>query len=298
LRGQTHQPDEIIVVDNSTSKASCDFLRSMPDVRVIVCDEAVGCQPLMRNLALQATSCELICFLDDDGFATPEWLERTVKLFDGQPIVGMAGRILQGGEETVRSPVPSRLFRFSPLRGAIGNFNLIHDQPLPADHAQGTNMAFRAQALRELGGWDPLLCGGYASFEEMDVCLGLRRRGGLILYHPHAIVRHGMNPRPGGVGREIGSDARYATFYSRNHTYVAAKHCRCDPRRIAVICLLAPTLNAVRCFRTARSGSVRWVFEWQRLRAAFGVMAGAVIGVIRYASARRRRVLANFPRYE
>jgi len=56
----------------------------------------------------------------------------------------------------------------------------------------GNSMAWRAMSYRELGGCDPLLGAGSAtrSGEDLELFIRLVRSGGVLVYTPHAMVRH------------------------------------------------------------------------------------------------------------
>ena len=57
-----------------------------------------------------------------------------------------------------------------------------------AEHIPGCNMAFRREALEEIGGFDPQF---RAAGDDVDVCWRLRRtRAGRIGFSPAAVVWH------------------------------------------------------------------------------------------------------------
>lgn len=289
LSEQTLAPDEVIIVDNSTSAASQEVaLEFGGTIKTIPFQGGLGCQPLMRNEALQAARGDIVCFLDDDGFAEPEWLAGIAAMFADMATDGIGGRIIQGIEQNGEQRSPRGTFYFSPTRGAMGNFNMIFGESFPIDHVQGTNMAFRREALQAIGGWDPALADGYASFEEMDVCLGLRRAGRTILFHPSAIVVHGVNPRAGGMARELGASPAYARSYARNLAYITLKHCKMTVRTCWALGLGAPLLNSARCLVPLVEGRRRLALSPRRIGAMLAVWRGLVEGCWAYFKARPR----------
>ena len=158
-------------------------------------------------------------------------------------------------------------------------------------------MAFRRTALQAIGGWDLNLAGGYASFEEMDVCLGLRRAGRLIRFHPHAVVVHGVNPRAGGMTRELGASPAYARSYARNLAYITLKHCKMTPSTCWAVMFGAPVLNSARCVAPLVAGRRRLALSLPRIGAALGVWLGLAEGFWTYFKARPRGG-RPFPPYE
>jgi GT2 family glycosyltransferase len=286
LLEQSFMPSEIILVDNSTQPET-ELLIKMHyrSVIRIGVSAPLGSQPLLRNIALARVTGEIVCFLDDDGFADRFWLQSTAELFGALHPAGMAGRVIQGRETSIDG-VPQRTpFRFSPVFGALGNFNAVTSLPIEAEHAQGTNMAFSAEILRRIGGWDENLSGGYASFEEMDVCLRILRAGGRILYNPDAIVVHGVDPRAGGMPRELGSSVKYAYSYARNLAYVSLASAA-SPLTMIQAVLAAPAVNSARCLSVYHNGHRGPAVSWTRLAAAAASWAGMLRGAaMRGASA-------------
>ena len=56
-----------------------------------------------------------------------------------------------------------------------------------AEHIPGCNMAFRTEALREAGGFDPRF---RSAGDDVDVCWRLQERGWKLGFHPAAVVWH------------------------------------------------------------------------------------------------------------
>ncbi|HEY5287847.1 MAG TPA: glycosyltransferase, partial [Solirubrobacteraceae bacterium] len=70
------------------------------------------------------------------------------------------------------------------------------DQPLfpytAGYFGSGANMAFRTEALRRLGGFDPVLGTGTRArgCEDLDVCIRVLNAGSRLAYEPRAVVWH------------------------------------------------------------------------------------------------------------
>lgn len=143
-----------------------------------------------RNAGLARAAAPVVAFLDDDAVPEPTWLSRLVAPFaDGR--VTQAGGYVRG-----RSGLAWQW-------RAIEVDSAGRDHPLPdpgatvlragdgrrAVKTQGTNCAFRADALRAAGGFDPAL-----RFYLDEACVNLRlaARGGLTAIVPGAVVHHGF----------------------------------------------------------------------------------------------------------
>jgi hypothetical protein len=69
----------------------------------------------------------------------------------------------------------------------------------------GANMAFRAEALRALGGFDPATGAGTRSRggDDLAAFFGVVAAGGTIAYQPAAIVRHYYRRDAAGLRRQV-----------------------------------------------------------------------------------------------
>jgi glycosyltransferase involved in cell wall biosynthesis len=92
---QTEKPFEVLVVDDASADASAEVARGA-GARVLttaVRRNAGGA----RNAGIEATSGELLAFLDADAVAAPDWLARARRVLESDPrIAGVGGRIVNG----------------------------------------------------------------------------------------------------------------------------------------------------------------------------------------------------------
>jgi glucosyl-dolichyl phosphate glucuronosyltransferase len=92
LLKQSLRPDEIIIIDNNSSKnyetVYNEFKNCLP-LKIIV--EIKPGIPAARNRGLQEAIGEIILFTDDDCEADPKWIENLTKPFYMNPYIGMVG---------------------------------------------------------------------------------------------------------------------------------------------------------------------------------------------------------------
>ncbi len=90
LRSCTTWPHELIVVDNGSTDGTVEYLRSLPDVKLILNDEnlgfARGC-----NQGMALAEGEFILLLNNDTVLTPGWLDNLVECARSSPDIGMVG---------------------------------------------------------------------------------------------------------------------------------------------------------------------------------------------------------------
>ncbi|WP_430465440.1 glycosyltransferase family 2 protein [Tabrizicola sp.] len=183
LAQQDHPQIEVIVV---ADPAGIDAAKATGLVLKLVAFDEANISAA-RNLGLGMASGEIVAFIDDDAVAEPTWLSRLCAAF-GNPQVVAATGFVRG-----RNGIS---FQWKACEvDALGL-----DHPLP-DHAatypgtptravktQGTNCAFRREALLSIGGFDPAL---RFYLDEADVNLRLAGQG-LTAVVPDAQVHHGF----------------------------------------------------------------------------------------------------------
>jgi GT2 family glycosyltransferase len=246
---QTTTPSEIIVVDNSTTNETEKYIGTAVAVVYLHIAGRLGCQPILRNAGIRAAKGHIIAFLDDDGYAEPDWLTEILLCYDDSGVGGVGGRIVEG--ESHRSV--ASVGRLKLVGGVESNWNVEANEPFEVDHLQGTNMSFRRSVLEEIGGWDENLASGYATFEELDVCMRVKKRGKKIIFSPLAVVSHGVQQREGGSGRTMNTSRSLAYHVGRNGTYLWLKNFGMKPRVLAAALLINPIIGVLRCiFGSAR----------------------------------------------
>jgi GT2 family glycosyltransferase len=288
VRNQTTQPHEIIVVDNSTDERTQRLIPTLFDVKYLRVAGPLGYQPVLRNEGIKASSGEIVAFLDDDGYAEPRWIEELAKCYDEPDVGGAGGRIMQGDVVTSKDIVG----RFRLFGGVEGNWNYTGNDIFPVAHLQGTNMSFRRSVLLQIGGWDEAFCGGYATFEEPDVCLRVTKAGYRILFNPNAVVVHGEARRENQFGRSVNESPRLAYYTGRNGTYLYLKNLGFSPRVIVAALAVNPAIEIARClFGSARKpmiSKLSWRGALGALLHIAGVLRGVFLSVARFAGRNER----------
>jgi GT2 family glycosyltransferase len=169
-------PDyEVILVDDGSTDATAEVIRNLP-VRLIR-TENHGLSSA-RNTGLDAADGEIIAYLDSDAYPDPHWLQYLGSTFLAEDFVGVGGPNLPPpGDGAVADCV---------ARSPGGPAHVLLSDRV-AEHIPGCNMAFRASALREIGGFDPRF---RAAGDDVDVCWRLQERGWTLGFSPAALVWH------------------------------------------------------------------------------------------------------------
>ena len=187
---------EILVVDNSPDgEHSAEYglrYQSRPGMSWII-EKTAGLSNA-RNVGLLNAKGNYVCFMDDDAVADYDWLRYVMLAFDmfGERAAVVGGRV----EPIWETSRPKWLhdeylghLSLLDLRGAVPRVLGTRE------YLVGTNISFRAAALRASGGFSTQLGrkgNGQAllSNEENEVCQKLRAQSEMIIYSPDAIVQH------------------------------------------------------------------------------------------------------------
>ena len=210
---------EVIVVDNAPkTSATADYVRDLarlkPNLRY-VCEKSPGLA-LARNCGLRNARGEIIAYLDDDEVADPNWLIELARGFQqAVNAVCVTGLILPIELETEEQCWLEEFGGLNKGRGFLRQcFSL--QSPPPSDHfypylasrfGSGGNMAFKVDAIRQLGGFDPALGAGTltGSAEDTELFFRVVTNGYTLVFEPSAIVRHSHRTEYAGLRRQIQS---------------------------------------------------------------------------------------------
>jgi O-antigen biosynthesis protein len=181
-------PDvEVIVVDDGSTDDSASIAASH-GFRVISTENRGLSRA--RNTALEAATGEIVAYIDDDAMPDPHWLTYLVDTFARTDFVAVGGPNL---------PVPGDGAVADAVAAAPGNPIHVLLTDREAEHIPGCNAAFRTEALRESGGFDPRF---RTAGDDVDICWRLQDRGWRIGYAPAAVVWHHRRATVGGYLRQ------------------------------------------------------------------------------------------------
>ena len=214
--GQQYHPDfEIILV------ADPDGMRQCPDLPLKRVGFDVPNVSAARNLGLAQEAGSVIAFIDDDSVAEPTWLARLTAPFADPGVIAAAGwtrdrdgfRWQSRTQRITREGLPRNL----PADPAPSLLGPEAGEPVGT---LGTNCAFRATALRQIGGFDPIFA---YHLDESDVNMRLATAfpQGLTAVVPDAQVIHARAGSPrrdaGAIPLDLHVQGRSAALFARRH---------------------------------------------------------------------------------
>ncbi len=223
---------ELIIVDNAPRDNQTAELVAQYGSQVRYVVESVPGLARARNCGLDAASGKFVVFTDDDVLPDPAWIDVLSATFDTH-----AGAVCVSGSVLPTSLTTEAELRFQEFGGYQRNFdaNEFHMSLDPAPSklfpfhprllGTGANMAFRAEALRAIGGFDEALGAGTPARggEDIDISVRLLVAGHLIVRQPSAVIWHGSHAEMPDLVAQIedygcGLAAAFTKFMKRRTT--------------------------------------------------------------------------------
>jgi GT2 family glycosyltransferase len=212
LLRQTHPPLEIVVVDNAPATDLTERLVSEQDSwsgTVAYVKESRPGLGRAHNAALPLVRGEVVAVTDDDVVADRHWLAAALEAFVEHDAGCVTGPILP---LELRTQAQAWVEQYGGFARGYTRRVFSLSSPPPGDplfpftagrFGSGANMAFRLDALRRIGGFDPFLGAGTRARGGDDLAAFARvvLSGERLVYTPDAVVRHRHHSDYAGLRR-------------------------------------------------------------------------------------------------
>ncbi len=165
---------EVIVVDDGSvdnTAEVCKAFAQTTSTRLIYLRGPHKGPAAARNLGIAEARGEIVAFIDDDCEASKDWLQQLSAPFGNLDIMGVEGKVVRHPDCT-------------PFTHFVENLN--------GGLFLTANMAYRREMLRVLGGFDERY--PHAAAEDWDLAFRVLDKGGVIAFHPEAVVVHSPVP--------------------------------------------------------------------------------------------------------
>lgn len=186
---------EVVVVNNNstdnTDSVCGTFISSHPEANFISLNESRQGASFARNAGAAIAGSPLLCFMDDDAVADPDYLERIVVFFETHPDAGgLGGRILP-------KYIPAEPAWMSHyVSSLVGHFHYSEEVSVfaPNKYPLESNMIIRKTDFEAIGGFNSALPGVVGTLriggEGKDFFFRLKELGRTIYYDPAIRVQH------------------------------------------------------------------------------------------------------------
>lgn len=192
---------EVIVVSDGSDDGTCDAVRTLAQHRhqIRLIEQANRGPAAARNAAAREARGLILAFTDDDCIASPDWLEKLVKPFACEKVVGVQGRTTTFTSE------------ITPLTHQMLLEEKSHFVPT-------CNAAYRRNVFQQLGGFDERF--PYPHNEDADLAWRFESAG-RIEFAPDAVVVH--PPRPESFSKKAAwvryLESEFLLFYKNPAKY-------------------------------------------------------------------------------
>jgi O-antigen biosynthesis protein len=170
-------PDyEVLLINDGSTDSVPEIAKRYPFARYY--EQPNQGLSVARNVGMELATGEIIAYTDDDCFADPDWLYFLV------------AKLLETGATAVGGPnlLPTK---DGPVAACVSASpgtpaHVLVDDNL-AEHVPGCNMAYWADRLRAIRGFDPVYT---KAGDDVDLCWRLQAEGDQIVFAPAAMVWH------------------------------------------------------------------------------------------------------------
>jgi GT2 family glycosyltransferase len=214
LDALTYPAYEVVIVNDGSKDGTVQLAHEWANAprrsseccfRRRVIDVPNGGLSLARNIGLEHADGEIVAYTDADVRVDALWLAYLVQPFLTSAVAGSGGpNIVPADDPRVAQCV---------ARAPGGPTHVLLDDRI-AEHVPGCNMAFRRDALRAIGGFNPIYL---RAGDDVDVCWRLQARGWRIGFAPAALVWHRHRA-------SIRAYWRQQVGYGEGETWLALKH--------------------------------------------------------------------------
>jgi glycosyltransferase involved in cell wall biosynthesis len=210
LGRQTRAPLEVIVVVDHNQALLERASQAFPETRPIANDRPRGLAGA-RNAGIAVASGDVVAFIDDDARAERDWLEKLEACFDDGAVVGAGGALQPLWQGPEARWIPREFYWVFGC-----SYTGLPERAAPVRNPIGANMAVRAEALVEAGGFREggeddaprelrargvvRAAGNVPDDTDLAIRISRRRPDAVWIYQPEAVVHHTVTPERATFG--------------------------------------------------------------------------------------------------
>ncbi len=191
-QAQTQPPHELILVIDDNPGLLAFARQELPEVRVIPNTHTRGASGA-RNTGVEASTGDVVAFLDDDAVADPGWLKNLVDALDHPGVVGVGGRLVPLWPKATPRWFPAEFFW---VVGA--SYRGMPEVTAPVRNVWAGSMALRRGDFDSVAGFREGFgkIGNTSRPEDTDLCIRVAAAapGKTWVYVPSSLAGHKVPP--------------------------------------------------------------------------------------------------------
>lgn len=197
LEAQSYSSVEVILADGASRDGTAELVQArFPSVRLLPLPRNGGFTGNV-NAGIRASRGDIICLLNNDAQADPDWVSASVEAMQGQALCGaVASKVLYGDGRIINSAGDE--FGCDGVARQRGNGEAdgsAWNTPGPVFGGTGGAVAYRRAMLADVGLLDEAF---FMYLEDVDLALRAQLRGWTCWYAPSARVCHEGSATGGG----------------------------------------------------------------------------------------------------
>jgi glycosyltransferase involved in cell wall biosynthesis len=197
VREQTYDDIELVVVSDGSPEVADRYRADFGDDEDIVIVELTQNRGLLRarNEGAEAANGDVVTFLDDDAVAEAEWIAGLVDAYRTHDVLAAGGKMIPKWVTGQPGFLPDEFYWLIGVTHRGFGPGGDRDTAGEVRNTNGSNLSFRRDVFRELGGFDTDIGGrrGDANLQggETELCARLRSEfDSGVWYNPEAVVAH------------------------------------------------------------------------------------------------------------
>lgn len=225
LLRQTHLPDELIVVDQSSEKS---FTRAIPICMTYIHDSKIRGLTEARNAGMDVAKGQIWLFLDDDVILEPDFMHEILAAYL-PGVTGVSGIITNYTKPDFSRFIWDMIFMRGPFKDTRqrvywNSARLRDSNVIQVRHFGGGLMSFRASAIQGIRFDSNNL--GASPGEDLDFCAQLPKTSVLVIA-PRARLLHKQSPQARISRHWISIHAQVYYYLWRRHWYLGIRNNLC-----------------------------------------------------------------------
>ncbi len=218
---------EIIVVDNQSNTEDITTLENhlkISEFKLIKSKDNLGFGG-GNHLGYQDAKGQHLAFVNNDAELTENTLLKLLNYSNANANVGCIGlpQINAEGDTfkySYRQFIDLNYHLFNhkkPIKYYSKLYNSDLSEPFTVDLVSGAFMFFKREAYEKAGGFDPKL---FLFYEEMDICLRLKKQGYTTQFYPKSTYIHYMGKSSGSVALRKEFTVSYLYVIKKNYNWL------------------------------------------------------------------------------